>query len=74
MVEDLNWSERTDSIWENTWGAKFRDDRGLHLINDQKQPGLGIHLGLSREAGHSEGFLRKKVTGQTIPSISGSPL
>lgn len=23
MVEDLNWDERTDSFWENTWGGKF---------------------------------------------------
>lgn len=52
----------------------FCDDRALHLLNDQKQPGLGIHLDLSRGAGHSEGFLRKKVTGHTILSVSGSPL
>ena len=52
----------------------FCEECALHLINDQTQPGLGIHLALSREAGHSEELSRKKVTGQAVLSISGSPL
>lgn len=52
----------------------FCEDRDVHLINDQKQPGLGIHLDLSREAGHSKGIFRKTVSGLVISSISGSSL
>lgn len=51
----------------------FCEDRAVHMINDQKQPGLGIRLDVSTEAGHSKGIFRKTVTGQAVPSIPGSP-
>lgn len=68
MMKEQIYFERT--LEEET----FCDDRALHLLNDQKQPGLGIHLHLSRGARHGEGFLRKEVTGHAILSVSGSRL